>query len=381
PRPARVQLSRGPASPKTTDLELLVNQTDPTAARRDAVLRILRPFIDPDDNTMPAPDRDGGFTWHDASRVVDRIAAVVAPPTDRAAWLAAADEVARWYVDSDTARRMRDGIEQRLRRLAVEAHDTGTPQPEAEAPDELATARATNQRLNYEKQRLESELATYRRAVRQWDVSERGTYIPHSSLRVIGKACGVDILGSVRHLKHFERVEQAEAAIERVRQLHDRLAEETDLTSPDDSITRGAAAERIAAALDGWTPPAPVAQQPAAEPAADLIEDYLKFLRDQGPEPDLSKLPAEQREAITGQFEVVKALADRDAELPPLAQDPVARRLGLQAPEQQPAAADGEEVVAPHCDGFPSTCPNPIPVPPAPPYHDGGFRCGCYDTP
>lgn len=97
---------------------------------------------------------------------------------------------------------------------------------------------------------------------------------------------------------------------------------------------------------DGDDEPAPVAQQAAAVPAADLIEDYLKFLRDQGPEPDLSDLPADQREAITGQFEIVKALADRDAELPPLAQDPVARRLGLQAPEQQPAAADTVDRIA-----------------------------------
>jgi hypothetical protein len=82
---------------------------------------------------------------------------------------------------------------------------------------ELTEARATNRRLNLRAQGLESELAAYRRAVGQWEVGERGTYISHASLRTIGLACGKDILGSVRHLKHFERVEQAEAAIERVR--------------------------------------------------------------------------------------------------------------------------------------------------------------------
>lgn len=132
-------------------------------------------------------------------------------------------------------------------------------QPETEAPDELATARATNQRLNYEKQRLESELAAYRRAVRQWEVSERGTYIPHSSLRVIGNACGVDILGTVRHLKHFERVEQAEAAIERVRRIHTRGRRTNACNDCGQSwpceVTR---------ALDE---PAPVAQQPAQDEA------------------------------------------------------------------------------------------------------------------
>ncbi|MET9813192.1 hypothetical protein [Streptomyces sp. NPDC006355] len=86
--------------------------------------------------------------------------------------------------------------------------------------DQLDELYATNQRLNRRAQRLESELAAYRRAVTQWEISERGTYIPHSSLRAIGKASGVDILGSVRHLKHFQRAEQAEAAIARVRNLH-----------------------------------------------------------------------------------------------------------------------------------------------------------------
>ncbi|MEU6546473.1 hypothetical protein [Streptomyces sp. NPDC046859] len=62
-----------------------------------------------------------------------------------------------------------------------------------------------------------------------------------------------------------------------------------------------------------------------------LIEEYLLFLRGLGPQPDLSDLPPSRRETITGQFEIVKALADRHPELPPLEQDPVARRLGLVA--------------------------------------------------
>ncbi|WP_406170218.1 hypothetical protein OIE52_39010 [Streptomyces canus] len=78
--------------------------------------------------------------------------------------------------------------------------------------------------------------------------------------------------------------------------------------------------------------------QPNPDAGGDLVEDCLRFLRGQGPEPDLSDLAPEQREAIAGQFEIVKALADRDPELPPLGQDPVARRLGLHAPaaETQP---------------------------------------------
>lgn len=63
-----------------------------------------------------------------------------------------------------------------------------------------------------------------------------------------------------------------------------------------------------------------------------LIEEYLLFLRGRGPEPDLSDLPPGRREEIREQFKIVKALADRGPELPPLEQDPVARRLGLVGP-------------------------------------------------
>lgn len=65
------------------------------------------------------------------------------------------------------------------------------------------------------------------------------------------------------------------------------------------------------------------------DPNDALIEEHLQFLRGRGPRPDLSGLPSADREAITGQFEIVTALADRDPELPPLEQDPVALRLGL----------------------------------------------------
>jgi hypothetical protein len=125
--------------------------------------------------------------------------------------------------------------------------------------EQLAEARATNQRLNYRAQQLEAELATYRRAVRQWEVSERGTYIPHSSLRAIG-TCGVDALGTVRHLKHFDRVEQAEAAIERVHAVL-LYAEQVAATSgPGPASAVQAVAERLAAAIAG---PRPHADAPA----------------------------------------------------------------------------------------------------------------------
>lgn len=94
------------------------------------------------------------------------------------------------------------------------------------------------------------------------------------------------------------------ATVERVRRLHDALDAETDLTSPDQEITRGAAARKIAAALDGWTDPAEVrhlATEAAAVPAVgvaadttpaetqprrgDQFEAWLKTQRDEHPRP------------------------------------------------------------------------------------------------
>jgi len=214
-----------------------------------------------------------GLLAEHLARVLPAAVSVAAPPTRAAlteaertmlAYALNQAQLRMWstgkYTDEDQA------AVNSLRRLAE------APQPETQAEaGALAEARATNQRLNLRAQQLESELAAYRRAVRQWEVSERGTYIPHSSLRAIGKACGVDVLGTVRHLKHFERVEQAEAAIERVRRLHDALDAETALTSPDEEITRSAAARKIAAALDGWTAAAApaVVAQPGTEPCGE----------------------------------------------------------------------------------------------------------------
>ncbi|MEU8756249.1 hypothetical protein AB0C88_37755 [Streptomyces chartreusis] len=103
-------------------------------------------------------------------------------------------------------------------RLELHASAAGAQQqPDTETPDDLATARATNQRLNLRAQQLESELAAYRRAVAQWEVSERGTYVPLRTLAAIARAAGSEI-ETPQWLLHYQRVEQAEAAIERVRQ-------------------------------------------------------------------------------------------------------------------------------------------------------------------
>jgi hypothetical protein len=86
------------------------------------------------------------------------------------------------------------------------------------AERERDQARATNQRLNLRAQRLESELAAYRRAVAQWESSERGTYVPLRTIAAIAKAAGRDI-ENPRWLLHYQRVEQAETANDRLRSL------------------------------------------------------------------------------------------------------------------------------------------------------------------
>lgn len=74
--------------------------------------------------------------------------------------------------------------------------------------------------------------------------------------------------------------------------------------------------------------------------SSELVDRYLLFLRGRGPEPDTSGLSSDQRRRLAEQFAIVAALADRAPELPPIAEDPVAIRLGLAA------ATDGDPLQA-----------------------------------
>jgi hypothetical protein len=56
------------------------------------------------------------------------------------------------------------------------------------------------------------------------------------------------------HVALAEQAGRDQAALTRLRELHDRLIEETDLHGPEDLLTRGSAARRIATALDGVNP-------------------------------------------------------------------------------------------------------------------------------
>jgi hypothetical protein len=125
-----------------------------------------------------------------------------------------------------------------LRCLAAEtqpdtqAASTLCPDPiECDHEAALGQARETNRRLNLRAQALESELATYRRAVAQWETSDRGTYVPLRTIAAIAKAAGRDI-ETPSWLLHYQRVEQAEAAIARVRMVIATHRAHLELTDP-----------------------------------------------------------------------------------------------------------------------------------------------------
>lgn len=90
---------------------------------------------------------------------------------------------------------------------------TGDP---ARAAAKLAEARETNRTLNRRAQAAESLIEQYAQEIRDWRVSEKGTYVPYESLKRIGSLAGVEILPHVRYMQRFENARQAEEFIERI---------------------------------------------------------------------------------------------------------------------------------------------------------------------
>lgn len=84
------------------------------------------------------------------------------------------------------------------------------------------TALETNRRLNYRNQELEKELATFRRAVRGWQISEKHAYIPMSTINDILKACGKEV--PERLVFHGERMRHMEMAMAFVKNQASRWA-------------------------------------------------------------------------------------------------------------------------------------------------------------
>jgi hypothetical protein len=171
----------------------------------------------------------------DRATVLREAATVVRSMDSDYALQEAAEHLDGLAVEADEEREAQAHLDALAEELAVEARDGQTTQDEAPCPDPiecsheaaLGQARETNRRLNLRAQKLESELAAYRRAVDQWEVSKRGTYVPLRTIAAIAKAAGRDI-ETPQWLLHYQRVEQAEAAIERVRALHQPIAGEAD---------------------------------------------------------------------------------------------------------------------------------------------------------
>lgn len=62
---------------------------------------------------------------------------------------------------------------------------------------------------------------------------------------------------------------------------------------------------------------------------ADVVDEYLRHLRGEGPGPDLTALDDDLRAEVQGVLELIDAMADTLPTSPPLDDDPVAIRLGL----------------------------------------------------
>ena len=85
--------------------------------------------------------------------------------------------------------------------------------------------------------------------------------------------------------------------------------------------------------------------------AARLVDDQLRFVRGEGPEPDLSGLSDSERSELIEVLNLVDALVDSRPVSPPLEEDPVAIRLGL---------VSGKSGSPPEESGDPSQAVDPI---------------------
>jgi hypothetical protein len=83
---------------------------------------------------------------------------------------------------------------------------------------QLAEARETNRRLNYRCQQVEHVGAVFKRAVNDWEWTDKGTYVPLRTLTAIAKAAGLTF-DSGRLELHMQRVERLEAELAAVRAL------------------------------------------------------------------------------------------------------------------------------------------------------------------
>jgi hypothetical protein len=85
---------------------------------------------------------------------------------------------------------------------------------------------------------------------------------------------------------------------------------------------------------------------------AGFIDEQLRYLRGEGPQPDLTALTDDERADVVALLDVVDALSDSLPASPPMEEDPVAIRLGLvdgrhglsRLPPSHPVVGSAEEV-------------------------------------
>ncbi|MCH8899416.1 MAG: hypothetical protein IH942_02845 [Acidobacteria bacterium] len=98
----------------------------------------------------------------------------------------------------------------------------------------------------------------------------------------------------------------------------------------------------------------------------ELIEEHVRYLRGQGPAPDLSELSEAEAVELRRSFATVDALAGALPLSPPIEEDPVAIRLGLVGPSTELAEstepADGDHRVADAVSGLSYQFPQSVEV-------------------
>jgi transcriptional regulator with XRE-family HTH domain len=121
----------------------------------------------------------------------------------------------------------------------------------------LAEARQTNRYLNRRAQAAEAVANGYKKAVREWRIRDKGTYVPYDSLKKIGRLAGLEILPDVRYMQRFENAQQAEEFIE---QLYKLLEYWSTISAPPNGKQEAWWEKRLAElskALNGGEVPGP----------------------------------------------------------------------------------------------------------------------------
>lgn len=324
----------------------LIDLIDPTRAEPAAVASPPPDQTDLRDRIAAAlyererPPRDPA--WADAyamdretfEEMAAAVLAVLPPPADRAAVLReAAEDLATAFGDPK-AKHIGAIAASHLRRRAqeLEGRETDEEHPETPLEKRFRYSERRNDELRAECQRRGRTNLEYAEKIERLE----------KQLDEVRTQLGAEIL----------RAGQAEATLERIREVARRLANHAvGFQDVLDDSDRGPWAKTV---------------------GADIAE-LRRLAAEAQQQPETQRTCAHCRLPITGSG----VTHFGPPEGPHYHVDRKACRAAGGLPPR--AGEEADPVVEPHCDGFPTTCPNPVTVPPAPPHHDGGIRCGCYD--